>query len=259
MPLLHARTATAGGPALSPDKLMRRVGPGIYRPLYVPTPREAEVKVAAFWLDTFLVTNRAYAEFVRANPDWRRGRVAKIFADESYLGAWSSDTEPGKVVLKEAPVVRVSWFAAKAYCAWRSARLPTEAEWELAAAASVRKADASGDVAWREEIVSWYTQPSPKVLGPVGRAPANFWGIHDLHGLVWEWVLDFNSSLVSSDAREAGDKDRMRFCGAGALGANDKTDYVKFMRVAMRSSLRADYTTSNLGFRCATSVLEVRP
>lgn len=239
----------AGGQAV--PRSMRRVGPGVYRPLYATTPRESEIPVAAFLLDTLLVTNRAFALFLRSNPDWRRGSVPRIFADESYLAAWESDTEPGKSVHPDAPVVRVSWFSAKAYCAWRGARLPTEAEWELAAAASARRADGSLDPKWRESIASWYAKPSPTSLSPVGRDAANFWGIHDLNGLVWEWVLDFNSSLVASDAREAGDKDRMRFCGAGALGAKDKTDYVKFMRVAMRSSLRGDFTTANLGFRCA--------
>ncbi|MFO0667249.1 MAG: formylglycine-generating enzyme family protein [Polyangiaceae bacterium] len=239
----------AGGEAA--PRSMRRVGPGVYRPLYATTPAESAVPVAAFFLDTLLVTNRAFSLFLRSNPDWRRGNVPRIFADESYLAAWENDMEPGKSVHPDAPVVRVSWFSAKAYCAWRGARLPTEAEWELAAAASVRHADGSLEPQWRESIAAWYARPSPPTLSPVGRGTPNFWGIHDLNGLVWEWVLDFNSSLVASDAREAGDKDRMRFCGAGALGAKDKTDYVKFMRIAMRSSLRGDFTTANLGFRCA--------
>jgi formylglycine-generating enzyme required for sulfatase activity len=75
--------------------------------------------------------------------------------------------------------------------------------------------------------------------------------VHDLHDLVWEWVLDFNAPMLGSDARDAGDAERMRFCGAGALTASDKEDYASYMRLAMRSSLRASYTTGSLGFRCA--------
>jgi formylglycine-generating enzyme required for sulfatase activity len=85
----------------------------------------------------------------------------------------------------------------------------------------------------------------------VGTNQANYWGVQDLHGLVWEWVLDFNSSMLATDPRRAGDRDRLAFCGGGAIGATDQADYPSFMRVAFRSSLRAEYTTHNLGFRCA--------
>lgn len=229
---------------------MRRVGPAVYRPFYPASPKEAEIPMPAFDLDRLPVTNANYLAFVRAHPVWRRGSVDRLFADAGYLASWASPDELGKGLVPEAPVVEVSWFAAKAYCAARGARLPTESEWELAAMASEKAPDAREDVAWRARIVDWYSRPA-KALAPVGTTPPNYWGIQDLHGVVWEWVLDFNSTLVSADSRESGDKDKMRFCGAGALSATDKTDYPSFMRIAMRSSLRGDYTTKTLGFRCA--------
>lgn len=241
-------------PATPVAGVQREVGPGAYRPLYPPSPREAVVSVVAFALDRYPVTNEDYARFVRANPSWKRGAPARILADESYLAHWTSPDGPGPDVSPKAPVVRVSWFAAKAYCAFAGARLPTEAEWELAAMASPTQKDASADKAFLEAISVWYARPNKGPLAPVGRGPANAWGISDLHGLIWEWVSDFNSTLVTSDAREGSGGDRMRFCGASALGARDTTDYVKFMRVALRGSLRADYTTSLLGFRCAKTL-----
>jgi formylglycine-generating enzyme required for sulfatase activity len=230
---------------------MARVGPGTYRPLYPPSPAEAEQRVKAFLLDRLPVTNGEFAAFVQAHPEWRRDRVARIFADDGYLSQWAGPADLGADAGEKQPVVRVSWFAAKAYCAARGARLPTEAEWELAASASRTHADGRSDPAWREQILAWYSKPNPERLPVVGTTPANYWGIQDLHGVVWEWVLDFNASMVTTDARKAGDKDRLTFCGGGAISATDKANYPSFMRVAFRSSLRADYTTHNLGFRCA--------
>jgi formylglycine-generating enzyme required for sulfatase activity len=183
--------------------------------------------------------------------------VAAVFADEDYLSRWAGSNELGPEVDEKQPVVEVSWFAAKAYCVSRGARLPTEAEWELAASASTTQPDATGDAAWREQIVAWYSRPNPPRLPIVGSTPANYWGVHDLHGLVWEWVLDFNGTLPATDSRRTGDNDVLAVCGGGAVNATNKSDYPGFMRVAFRSSLRAEYTTRNLGFRCAAD--EVKP
>ena len=231
---------------------MRKVDPGEYRPLYPPSPQETRVPVAAFYMDARPVTNSEFARFVATAPEWGRGAPPRILADESYLMHWEHPAAPGKKETPDAPVVHISWFAAKAYCAARGARLPSEAEWEWAANASETKKDASGDKAFLEQIGSWYSTPHHGEVGRVARGKANIWGLFDMHGLIWEWVLDFNSTMTTTDARDGGDK--MRFCGAGALRASDTTDYVKFMRVAMRGSLRGDYTTSLLGFRCARSV-----
>ena len=68
---------------------------------------------------------------------------------------------------------------------------------------------------------------------------------------MWEWVLDFNSTLISEDSRTGKDPDRLLFCGSGAVGSRDRNDYASFMRIAFRSALSPRYTTASLGFRCA--------
>lgn len=247
-------SAPNGALAAPPLQPMTTVGPGVYRPLYPASPAKASVSVPAFLLDTYPVTNEEYARFIALHPMWRRNSPPRIFADTSYLASWSSDDAPGPLLHRRAPVVQISWFAARAYCEARQARLPTEYEWELAAAASSTKRDAEGDKSWLDGIATWYAHPQRGALGEIGSRKANAWGIHDLHGLIWEWVSDFNSTLVTGDTREGSDGDKMKFCGAGALGASVTTDYVKFMRTAFRSSLRADFTTNLLGFRCASDL-----
>jgi formylglycine-generating enzyme required for sulfatase activity len=88
-------------------------------------------------------------------------------------------------------------------------------------------------------------------LPPVRSTFRNVFGIWDMHGLVWEWVSDFNTALVTGESRADSGLDRQLFCGSGSSGASDFSDYAAFMRYAYRSSLRGNYTVANLGFRCA--------
>ncbi len=83
------------------------------------------------------------------------------------------------------------------------------------------------------------------------RGSTNYYHIFDTHGLVWERVDDFNAFLVTGDNREQGGADQLQFCGAGAVTMEEKENYAVLMRVAMLSALQAQYTTRNLGFRCA--------
>lgn len=233
---------------------MKAVGPGIYRPLYAATAAERAVSVSAFFLDVKPVTNADYLAFVETHPSWRRDRVSRLFADEGYLSHWETPASLGADVKVTSPVTHVSWFAAKAYCAARSARLPTEREWELAALASEAAPDGSSDPRWAARILAFYSKPAVGAVGEVGNGKPNFWGIEDLHGLTWEWIHDYGASLVSPDSREKGDGEKLRFCGASGASARDPSDYASFMRVAFRSSLEAPYTTARLGFRCARSI-----
>jgi sulfatase modifying factor 1 len=236
---------------------------GLYRPLYRQpvrtgradsvTRRAVAVRVAPFEIDRNLVTNAEFLEFVRAHPEWRRSRVSRLYADPSYLRHWRSDLDPGPRAPMASPVVNVSWFAARAYAAAHGGRLPTVAEWELVAAADETRRDATHDPRFLTRIRDWYSRPAVAVLPPVGSGFRNAWGVEDLHTLVWEWTLDFNSALVSGESRADASLDRTLFCGAGASNATDFSDYAAFMRFAYRASLEADYTTGQLGFRTARS------
>ncbi len=226
------------------------VGPGIYVPLYPAAPAETKVSISAFTLDTAPVTNRDFLAFVTENPQWRRDRIKRVFADLGYLQHWSGPMDPGSDA-GQRPVTFVSWFAARAYCRWTGGRLPTEAEWEFVAAADEKQKDARRTTAFRQKLLAWYGRPNPPQLANVGESRPNVWGIHDVHGLVWEWVLDFGNTMISGDSRDGKDPSGRQFCGAGATNASEKEDYPGFMRIAYRSSLEARYTVGNLGFRCA--------
>ena len=98
--------------------------------------------------------------------------------------------------------------------------------------------------------MQWYSRPSSSELPTVGKGGGNVYGVSDMHGVVWEWTYDFASLMVSVDNREQGDPDTLKFCGAGALSMNDRDNYAVLMRIALLSSLQANSTTRNLGFRC---------
>ena len=145
----------------------------------------------------------------------------------------------------------VSWFAANAYCESMGGKLPEVLEWEYVAAASSLKKDATRDDDFVNLLLSWYSKPFQfEKLKEVGNSKPNFWGVYDMHSLIWEWNYDFNSVFVTSDSRQDKDVLKSLFCGAGGLGAANKKNYAAFMRYALRSSLKAHYTLGNLGFRC---------
>jgi formylglycine-generating enzyme required for sulfatase activity len=242
------------GPAQTPPPGMVMVPAGRYIPLFRTEKEPKEIPVPAFLLDVLPVTNGDFLDFVRANPRWRRSQVKRLFADPDYLKTWAGDLEIGTNSAPDAPVTYVSWFAAKAYCTWKGKRLPTIAEWEYVAAASVKRPDGENDPEFVRQVRAWYATPAPEKLPAVGRGPSNYFGVHDLHGLVWEWVADFNTTMVTGDARGDTGLDRQLFCGAGSEGAKDRSNFPAFMRYGFRSSLNASYAVHNLGFRCARSL-----
>lgn len=230
---------------------MKRIKGGTFVPLYGSD--SSAVRVAPFDLDIHPVSNQQFLDFVKKNPKWKRSKVLRLFADNNYLSSWTSDVTLAKDADPQAPITLVSWYAAKEYCACQGKRLPEMDEWEFVAMASEKRPNAQRDSAFNKRILRGYEVPN-SYRQRVGSTYRNYWGVYDMHGLVWEWTSDFNSVLISGESRQDVDTERSLFCGSGSVNATNLMDYAAFMRYAFRGSVKASYSIKNLGFRCARSI-----
>lgn len=105
------------------------------------------------------------------------------------------------------PVEGVSWNDARDFIAKLNAmeagttyRLPTEAEWEYAARAGSATAYAFGDDPAELDAYAWYADNAGNITHPVGEKQPNAWGLHAMHGGVWEWVQNLYGPYPSSEA-----------------------------------------------------------
>lgn len=211
-----------------------------------------DVSIATFLIDRFPVTNAEFSEFLNQaglrSADGRRhydddDNDARIHRREGRL-----TPDPG---FADHPVVEASWFGARNYCAWRRARLPTEAEWEFAARGLEGR-----DFPWgrepphpgRARFASGWNQTAPIGSHPAGATPD---GVQDLAGNVHEWT----SSLYRSypyrfdDGREDRDSGEERVTRGGAHDSSAARLSAIWRGKGVSRSPQAGH--HNIGFRCA--------
>lgn len=185
--------------------------------------------VDAFEIERTPVTWRQYKQVLGGTPHW----TAVVAANEEQFPA-------------DAPVTYVTWDDAKAYATAIGRRLPTEIEWEYVAAGGHRRVPYQLQPAEAAEM-TWYggAKKLPKV---VGQDAANPYGVHDMHGNVWEWVDDLRGNYARKDLRDPGSGTDNLGCGNVS---NDNGSYAWFLRAAVRSAARHDQPMRFRGFRCA--------
>jgi len=148
-------------------------------------------------------------------------------------------------------VVGVDWEDAVAYAKWAGMSLPTEAQWEYAARAGTTTTWWSGDSESDLARVGWYDGNADRSLRAVGEKPANAWGLHDVHGNVWEWTADrYGGYPGSSQTDPTGPGS-----GSGRVVRGGGWYYLaSFTRVAVRGGVRPYDRRNYLGFRLSRTI-----
>ena len=185
-------------------------------------------------------------------------------ADGGCRGSHPDDQGWGK---GKRPVIGVSWNDAKAYVAWLSRktgkpyRLASEAEWEYAARAGTATPFSFGATITTAQANFDGSTPyasGPKGLNrqktvPVGSFPGNAFGLHDMHGNVWEWVEDCWSDEYTA-ANPADGKPYVKAgCGGHVMRGGSWEDYPGDVRSAARVGSGSDEQSWADGFRVARS------
>jgi len=213
------------------------------------------VYLDAFYMDKYEVSNAAYRVCVNSGA-CQPPTVSSSYIHSSYYGNPTYDVYP---------VVDVTWDMANAYCGWRSARLPSEAEWEKAARGPDGRmypwgntfdgrlanfCDANCPFDWPNKSYNdGYTDTAPVDAFPGG---ASVYGIFNLAGNVWEWVADWydasyyaNSPASNPQGPASGQVRVLRGGSWGHGGSN--------VRSADRSWDDPSLASGSVGFRCSRS------
>ena len=148
------------------------------------------------------------------------------------------------------PATSVSHKYAIAYCAWLSDvtgcryQLPTEAMWEYACRAGTTTAYSCGHRIAKEQ--AYFDQRGGPT--PVGSYPANEWGLHEMHGNVWEWVSDWLGSYSADAVTDPQGADTGVLC---VLRGGPWYILARDVRAASRSAHDPGSRYYSVGFRCA--------
>ncbi|XP_072940535.1 formylglycine-generating enzyme [Epargyreus clarus] len=239
------------------------------------------VTLKSFYLDKYEVSNRDFHNFIKFTnykteaETFGDSFVFALFLNSTFKeklrdfrvvqapwwykvdgASWKHPHGPDSDItdLLDHPVAHVSWNDARAYCEWRGARLPSEAEWE----AACRGGHYNNKYPWGDKLYPNHTHMANIWQGtfpnhnsakdgfvgtnPVHMFPQNDFGLHNMAGNVWEWTEDVWSHKTP--------KEKVKKGGSYLCHRS----YCYRYRCSARSHNTDDSSAGNLGFRCAKSV-----
>ena len=213
------------------------------------------VYLDTFWIDRTEVTNARYVRFLNTLGGHTAACAghdcAETQVEDKYSHILLQDghytVESG---FEDHPATQVSWYGARAYCAWAGARLPTEAEWEKAARGIDGRLYPWGNEAPDCDKAQYGDCGGATLAVGARQAGASPYGVLDMAGNVWEWVADWYDPVyypVSPERNPLGPDAGVRRVFRGGSWGYLPT----FLRAADRARNRPTYAGFNVGFRCA--------
>jgi len=189
-------------------------------------PRIARTISTGFWISKTEITKEQWSGLMQTQP-------------------WEAEFKNANM---QEPAVMITWEEAKAFArelgnrAGALVRLPTETEWEYACRAGTDTPYSFGDELDKLQLFAQYRLNVPTSLPqPVAKRGANAWGLHDVHGNVWEWCND-KYALYGSGRSPAGA--HFRVIRGGAVNGT-----AAFLRSSYRAGVAADTRSPRVGFR----------
>ena len=223
------------------------------------TPQSTHsVNLDGYLIDIYPVSNTQFSTFLDANPQWQKKNIPSQLHDGNYLESWNGRNPPRDRA--DHPVIYVSWYAAMAYATWIGKRLPTKAEWEMAARGGLH----GKKYPWGDQInmdMANYGMHIGKTTS-VEQYPPNEYGIYDMIGNVWEWCLDahgdktkYQSYDLIAEYIDNITKDFLqvyspRVVRGGSWASSERATQISYCGWAAPS-----FTHYNYGFRCVKEIV----
>jgi len=265
------------------DKTQKAGEFGNAKPWYLDEHPEHKVKLDAYYIDKYEVTNGQYREFIAATkrrpPEYwifngyllsmSRARlyeqdvekirhlVVKVFELDIDTRTMTKEQLLDEIETRFAnmdylPVVFTSWSDANAYCEWKGKRLPTEAEWEKAA-----RGEKGNEFVWGNNWTIGMSNTGEELwddgAAPVGsyEGDKSVYGVYDLSGNVSEWVNDWYQPYPDADYKSKDFGKHYKVIRGAAWGGEGHYALKLFQRGAYRFYLDPEAHLNDLGFRCA--------
>jgi formylglycine-generating enzyme required for sulfatase activity len=209
-----------------------------------------QVAIEPFYIDVHPVTNEQFCRFLEAmgsDKDAQNNDLIRLRESRLKRIAGKLTIEPGYA---QHPVVGVSWYGATAYAQWAGKRLPTEAEWEIAALGGQADAQFPSGNAIEKSQANFFSSDTT----PVMSFSPNGYGLFDMAGNVYEWCADWYDPNYYEMSAQEPDRPHGPHQGIyrvlrGGCWRSVKED----LRCAHRHRNNPGAVNSTYGFRCASS------
>lgn len=214
------------------------------------SPRHV-IQLSPFAIDVHPVTNEQYARFLEVmggEKDGNNNDMIRLKESRIRRNGGKIHVESG---YSKHPVVGVTWYGAVAYAKWVGKRLPTEAEWEIAACGGLEEATYPTGSEIERSQANFFSSDTTAVMS----YPTNGYGLYDMAGNVYEWCHDWYDYNYYVTATQEPDNPKGPAQGVyrvlrGGCWKSLKED----MRCSHRHRNNPGTVNSTYGFRCVADV-----